>query len=136
MIDMIDKVLEAKGVTLPEAPQKGGLYAPTKSFGGKPLMYVSGCGCNIGSETGFGKLGKEYTTEEGQKWARNCMLNVLAVSGIWVPLTVSAVLRRSPYLWPARTNFMNSPKWPMALPRSFSKYLAMRLVCPLALPLA
>ena len=76
---MIDKVLEAKGVTLPEAPQKGGLYAPTKSFGGKPLMYVSGCGCNIGSETGFGKLGKEYTTEEGQKWARNCMLNVLAV---------------------------------------------------------
>lgn len=32
-----------------------------------------------GEEIGVGKLGKEYTTEQGQIWARNCMLNVLAV---------------------------------------------------------
>ena len=42
-------------------------------------MYVSGCGCNIPGEESFGKLGQEYTTEQGQKWARNAMMNVLAV---------------------------------------------------------
>ena len=64
---------------MPEAPQKGGLYAPTKSFGTNPLMYVSGCGCNIDNVQASGKLGKEYTTEQGQVWAKNAMLNVLSV---------------------------------------------------------
>lgn len=66
-------------MTLPAAPGKGGLYAPTKTFGENKLMYVSGCGCNIPGEESFGKLGQEYTTEQGQKWARNAMMNVLAV---------------------------------------------------------
>ena len=77
---MIENILNEKNILLPAAPQKGGLYAPSKSFGKYALMYVSGCGCNIdGEEIGVGKLGKEYTTEQGQIWARNCMLNVLAV---------------------------------------------------------
>lgn len=71
-------VLKEKGITLPPAPPKGGLYTPAKEFGEK-LVYVSGCGCNIGDEIGAGKLGKEISIEEGQKWARNAMLNVLSV---------------------------------------------------------
>lgn len=76
---MIEKEMKKYGVELPEAPQKGGLYAPTKSFGMNPLMYVSGCGCNIDNVQASGKLGKEYTTEQGQVWAKNAMLNVLSV---------------------------------------------------------
>lgn len=76
---MYAEKLKELGVTLPAAPGKGGLYAPTKTFGENKLMYVSGCGCNIPGEESFGKLGQEYTTEQGQKWARNAMMNVLAV---------------------------------------------------------
>lgn len=72
------EVLKEKGITLPPAPPKGGLYTPAKEFGDK-LVYISGCGCNIPGETGVGKLGSEMSIEEGQKWARNSMLNVLAV---------------------------------------------------------
>lgn len=68
---MYAEKLKELGVTLPAAPGKGGLYAPTKTFGENKLMYVSGCGCNIPGEESFGKLGQEYTTEQGQKWARN-----------------------------------------------------------------
>ena len=65
------------GVTLPKAPAKGGVYAPIKQFG-QGLVYVSGCGPAIG-EPVKGKLGKEYTVVQGQQFARNCMLNILAV---------------------------------------------------------
>ena len=75
---MIADTLKKLGIQLPEAPGKGGLYAPTKMFGGN-LVYASGCGCNVAGKESFGKLGKEYTTEEGQEWARNAILNLLAV---------------------------------------------------------
>ena len=89
---MYAEKLKELGVTLPAAPGKGGLYAPTKTFGENKLMYVSGCGCNIPGEESFGKLGQEYTTEQGQKWARNAMMNVLAVFGDEIGLpTRSAV---------------------------------------------
>ena len=65
------------GITLPKAPAKGGVYAPVKEFG-EGLVYVSGCGPNI-TEPIKGKLGKDFTIEQGQVFARNCMLNVLAV---------------------------------------------------------
>ena len=74
----IEKKLEELGLTLPPPPPRGGLYKSCKLFGGN-LAYVSGCGCNIPGEESFGKLGQEYTTEQGQKWARNAMMNVLAV---------------------------------------------------------
>ena len=44
---MYAEKLKELGVTLPAAPGKGGLYAPTKTFGENKLMYISGCGCNI-----------------------------------------------------------------------------------------
>jgi len=75
-MDVYERMKEL-GVTLPKAPAKGGVYAPIKQFG-QGLVYVSGCGPNI-AEQYKGKLGREFTIEQGQKFARNCMLNVLAV---------------------------------------------------------
>ena len=66
------------GIRLPEAPAKGGVYAPAKEFG-KGLIYISGCGPAIGGKTLQGKLGAEVTVEQGQKCAKDAMLNVLAV---------------------------------------------------------
>lgn len=76
---MMEDKMKSYNVPLPIAPPKGGLYAPTKSFGSYALLYVSGCGCNIDNEIGSGKLGSEYSTEQGKKWAKNAMLNVLSV---------------------------------------------------------
>lgn len=70
--------LKELGLTIPEAPAKGGVYAPCKKFG-DGLIYVSGCGPAIGGEKITGKLGAEISLEEGKKYARQSMLNVLAV---------------------------------------------------------
>ena len=72
------KKLEEMGYKLPKAPAKGGVYSPAQRFG-QNLVYISGCGPVVGGETACGKVGKEYTAEEGKAWARNSMLNVLAV---------------------------------------------------------
>lgn len=70
--------IKNRNLILPEPPAKGGVYAPAQPFG-KNLVYISGCGPAIGEEKPIGKLGREYSIEEGQKWARNAMLNVLSV---------------------------------------------------------
>ena len=75
-MDVYEK-MKSLGITLPKAPAKGGVYSPVKEFG-QGLVYVSGCGPNI-TETIKGKLGKDFSVEQGQQFARNCMLNVLAV---------------------------------------------------------
>ncbi len=68
------------GIVIPEAPAKGGLYTPCVNFGGDDkLVYVSGCGPNLEEATFSGKLGKDYTIEEGQVAAKNAMLNSLAI---------------------------------------------------------
>jgi enamine deaminase RidA (YjgF/YER057c/UK114 family) len=72
------KKMEELGITLPKAPAKGGTYAQIKKFG-RNLVYVSGCGPITDDETYKGKLGKPYSVEEGQKAARSCMLNILAI---------------------------------------------------------
>ncbi len=71
------EVMASKNIVLPEPPPKGGVYAPCKIVDN--MAYVSGCGCNIGDMKAAGKLGRDFTMEEGQKLARNCMLNILAV---------------------------------------------------------
>lgn len=76
-MNIYDKLNELQ-LTLPPAPPKGGLYSPCQEFGHN-LVYVSGCGPVIGEETCNGKLGKEYTTQQGQDLARASMLNVLSV---------------------------------------------------------
>lgn len=72
------KKLEELQLTLPQAPAKGGLYSPCQEFG-KNLVYISGCGPVIGDQACKGKLGKEYTTEEGMDMAKASMMNVLSV---------------------------------------------------------
>ena len=71
------EIMKEKNITLPEPPPKGGVYAPCKISGN--TAYISGCGCIIDGCEAAGKLGKDYTVEQGQVFARNCMLNILAV---------------------------------------------------------
>lgn len=73
----IYKKLQELNITLPKAPQKGGVYTPAKRFAEK-YVYISGCGPMI-DEVISGKLGGKFTKEEGVTFARNCMLNILAV---------------------------------------------------------
>jgi enamine deaminase RidA (YjgF/YER057c/UK114 family) len=75
-MDIYDNLKKA-GLELPEPPARGGLYSPCVEFD-KNLIYVSGCGCVIGDEKVSGKVGKEYTLEQGQEYAKKSMLNVLA----------------------------------------------------------
>ena len=75
-MDVYERLKELN-IVLPEPPAKGGVYSPAKQFG-KNLVYISGCGPVI-NELIQGKLGKDYTVEQGVVFARNCMLNVLSV---------------------------------------------------------
>lgn len=74
-MDVYEKMKELE-ITLPDAPAKGGVYTPAKYSNG--MLYVSGCGPVLDAPVS-GKIGKEFTEEEGLVFARNCMLNVLAV---------------------------------------------------------
>lgn len=76
MNDVYGKLKEL-GLELPKAPAKGGVYSSSKLFAGN-LVYISGCGPVIDGPIA-GKMGKEFTKEEGQAFSRNSMLNVLAV---------------------------------------------------------
>ncbi|MCI8441658.1 MAG: RidA family protein [Provencibacterium sp.] len=76
-MDVYEKLKEL-GLKLPPAPAKGGVYSPCKRFG-ENLIYISGCGPAINGKSALGKLGAEISLEEGQRCARDCMLNVLAV---------------------------------------------------------
>ena len=70
--------LHTLGLKLPQPPAKGGVYAQVKFFGNN-LVYISGCGPSLEGAVVQGKLGREFGLEQGQLYARNCMLNVLAV---------------------------------------------------------
>ncbi|NBK77473.1 RidA family protein [bacterium D16-76] len=74
----IEEKLKGMGLTLPEPPAKGGMYAPAKRFGCN-LVYISGCGPSTDGTPITGKLGAEVNTEQGYAYAQGCMLNVLAV---------------------------------------------------------
>jgi enamine deaminase RidA (YjgF/YER057c/UK114 family) len=75
-MDIYEKMKEL-GITLPTAPVKGGVYAQVKRFG-NGLLYVSGCGPATKIPV-QGKLGQEFDIAEGQRYARDCMLNILAI---------------------------------------------------------
>lgn len=75
-MDVYERMKEL-GIELPKAPEKGGIYAPAKEFG-ENLVYVSGCGPLMGTPVS-GKVGQDITKEEAKGYARNCMMNVLAV---------------------------------------------------------
>jgi enamine deaminase RidA (YjgF/YER057c/UK114 family) len=74
----LEKALEKHGLSLPEAPARGGIYEPVKEFG-QNFYYLSGCGPVFNGEQRFkGKLGAEFDIEQGQEAARYCVLNLLA----------------------------------------------------------
>lgn len=74
----VEQKLNKMGFTLPEPPQRGGVYIPIKKFGGK-FAYASGFGPAMENASfPLGKLGKEVSLEEGRKAAQLCVLNLLA----------------------------------------------------------
>ncbi|KRE59741.1 RidA family protein [Paenibacillus sp. Soil750] len=66
--------LEALGITLPKASEPAAKYVNYVKVNG--LLYVSGKGP---SGSPKGKLGKEYTTQEGYQFARLTGIEILAV---------------------------------------------------------
>ncbi len=73
----IEEKLKDLGLTLPPPPGKAGLYVSAKRFSGN-LVYISGCGPSVDGTPVKGKLGVDYTAEQGCDLAKNSMLNVLA----------------------------------------------------------
>lgn len=74
----VENRIAEMGLTLPQPPQRGGVYIPIKEFGDK-FLYASGFGPSINGETSIlGKLGKDVTLEQGQEAARMCALNLLS----------------------------------------------------------
>ena len=73
----IDKKLNELGLSLPETTDPVGSYVATKICG--KLLYISGQ-ISIDSDGNLikGKLGKDFTTEQGYKAAQRCGLNIIA----------------------------------------------------------
>jgi enamine deaminase RidA (YjgF/YER057c/UK114 family) len=77
MTSEIDSRLAKLGVTLPTPPAPQASYVPTVQTGN--LVFVSGQVPWTPEGVKFvGKLGREYSIEEGQQAARICAINVLA----------------------------------------------------------
>lgn len=77
MSNAIEAKLAEKGLTLPEAALPAANYVPTTVSGN--IIHVSGqLPMKDGKPQGIGKLGREFTVEQGQEIARQCALNVLA----------------------------------------------------------
>ncbi len=74
----IEKRLEELGINLPEASEPAAHYLNVVQVNG--LLFVSGKGpSGSGGVRPKGKLGKEYTTEQGYQYARQAGIEVLAV---------------------------------------------------------
>lgn len=77
MAGRIDKILAEKKIELPQAAAPVANYVPVAIAGN--LAFVSGQVTVWNGEFRFkGRLGGEYTIEEGQQAARLCALNVVA----------------------------------------------------------
>jgi enamine deaminase RidA (YjgF/YER057c/UK114 family) len=76
MVD-IDARLKELGIHLLEVPLPAGNYVPCSVAGG--MLFVSGHLPMVnGKPQSIGKVGREYTIEQGQESARICGLNILA----------------------------------------------------------
>lgn len=77
MADTIESRLKAMDVTLPVPGAPAANYIPVNVGGG--LHYVSGqIPIDAEGVKFVGKLGREFSVEEGQKAARLCAINILA----------------------------------------------------------
>ncbi len=78
MAGKIDARLAELGITLPAAPKPAAAYIPAVRSGN--LIFVSGqVPFDNGTLAFIGKVGVEYSIEEGQQCARLCALNALSV---------------------------------------------------------
>ena len=76
MTDIYERLAEL-GIVLPK-PQPGkGIYSIFADMGGG-LIYSSGTCPDRDEKPYSGKVGAEYTVEQGQEAARDCVLNMLA----------------------------------------------------------
>jgi enamine deaminase RidA (YjgF/YER057c/UK114 family) len=74
----IERILEEKGVVIPELPPLAGTYKRITHVG--TLVFVSGQGPIVDGHVAVeGRLGETVTIEEGQHAARLCVLNALSV---------------------------------------------------------
>ena len=75
----IDKRLAELGIELPSAPSPAGNYVPCVQV--DKLLYLSGAICLVNGEmTHTGKIGESRDILYGQKAARVCALNLLAMA--------------------------------------------------------
>ena len=83
----ITKKLEELGIVLPEAPSPRGLYSPYVISGS--LLYLSGTGglpdgqplpANTDTPLSEGRVGAEYTLQDGKMAARASALSALAMA--------------------------------------------------------
>lgn len=73
-MDQVEQRLQALGIELPRASSPAAKYANFVIVNG--LMFVSGKGPGSGPK---GKLGSDYTTDEGYQFTRETAIEVLAV---------------------------------------------------------
>ena len=77
MAGTIDARLQELGITLPEPPAAAGAYTQVLRVG--DLLYISGqVPFWNGELTYVGKVGTDFSLEEGQGAARTCALNIIA----------------------------------------------------------
>jgi len=77
MTKSIDEHLEELGITLPEPSAPAANYVPFVISGS--LVFISGQVPFLNGDLHFkGRLGQEFTTEEGYQAARLCGLNLIA----------------------------------------------------------
>ena len=74
----IDEKLEQLGITLPPAPSPIGSYVPAVRTGN--LLYLSGLGPGLRDDGSAwaGKVGADYTMEEGNEAARSTGISIIA----------------------------------------------------------
>jgi enamine deaminase RidA (YjgF/YER057c/UK114 family) len=78
MADTVKSRLTALGFTLPTPGAPAANYIPAVTTG--QLLYISGqVSISPNGASYIGKLGKDYTIEEGQKAAEICAVNLLGV---------------------------------------------------------
>jgi enamine deaminase RidA (YjgF/YER057c/UK114 family) len=77
MTGVVDARLKQLGITLPPAPAPAANYVPWVVSG--KLAFIAGqIPIQDGKPHFIGKLGREFTVEQGQQAARLCALNILA----------------------------------------------------------
>lgn len=73
----VEKRLAERGIDLPEPSEPGANYVPFLRSGNQ--VFITGQLSQWNGERRFiGKLGREFTIEQGQKAARLCALNLIA----------------------------------------------------------